>query len=264
MKSSKSQMPNNKQRPNDQSPNRRKSLFWCLVLGSCFLFVIWSLAFGFSDHAAAQQSDGPQLTSFPTQDGGLIYAHEHGKGQRGVVLAHGARFNKESWEKQARALAKEGFRVLAIDFRGYGKSKGPEQKDVFKAPLHYDVLAAVRYLHKAGAKSVSVLGASMGAGASADASIESKEGEIDRLILLAGWGSGPAEKLKGRKLFAVARDDLGPGDMPRLATIRKHYEKAGEPKELLVLEGSAHAQALFETDQGERLMREIIRFLSAK
>jgi hypothetical protein len=36
-----------------------------------------------------------------------------------------------------------------------------------------------------------------------------------------------------------------------------------EPKELIVLEGSAHAQFIFATDQGERLMREILRFLSA-
>jgi len=34
------------------------------------------------------------------------------------------------------------------------------------------------------------------------------------------------------------------------------------PKELNVLEGSAHAQFIFATDQGERLMREILRFLS--
>jgi len=35
-----------------------------------------------------------------------------------------------------------------------------------------------------------------------------------------------------------------------------------EPKELVVLKGSAHAQFIFETDQGERLLGEIIRFLS--
>jgi hypothetical protein len=29
----------------------------------------------------------------------------------------------------------------------------------------------------------------------------------------------------------------------------------------VILEGSAHAQAIFATDQGPRLMREILRFL---
>ena len=44
--------------------------------------------------------------------------------------------------------------------------------------------------------------------------------------------------------------------------IRDQYERAPDPKQLVILEGSAHAQHIFETDQGERLMREILRFLS--
>jgi pimeloyl-ACP methyl ester carboxylesterase len=201
--------------------------------------------------------------SFPTQDGGLIYADLYGKGNRGVVLAHGGRFNKESWKKQAQALAAAGFRVLALDFRGYGQSRGPGQADPLSAPLHLDVLAAVRYLRKTGARTVSVVGGSMGGGAAADASIAARPGEIDRLVLLAATASSAPEKIKGRKLFIVARGDLGPGDVPRLPKIRAQYERASGPKELVILEGSAHAQYIFQTDQGERLMREILRFLSA-
>src|SRR5258707_7128715 len=208
--------------------------------------------------AAAQEH-----VSFPTEDGGVVHADIYGKGERGVVLAHGGRFNKESWDKQARTLASAGFRVLALDFRGYGKSRGPGQSVPMNAPLHLDVLAAVRYLRKTGAKSVSVVGGSMGGGAAADASIESRPGEIDRLVLLGASPNKPAEKLKAPTLFIVARDDAS-GDGPRLPGIREKYEKAPEPKELIILDGSAHAQFLFQTDQGERLMREILRFLSAK
>ncbi len=208
-----------------------------------------------------------ERVSFPTQDGGLIYADLYGNNDRGVVLAHGGRFSKESWEKQARELVKAGFRVLAIDFRGYGQSRGPGQSDPLSAPLHFDVLAAVRYLRSAGARTVSVVGASMGGAAAADASIEAEPGEIDRLVLLgaeAGTGRvGPPEKLKGRKLFIVSRDDTRGDGVVRLDRIRQQYEKTPDPKELVVLDGSAHAQFLFETDQGERLLREILRFLSA-
>jgi pimeloyl-ACP methyl ester carboxylesterase len=212
-------------------------------------------------HPVGLQSQ--ERVSFPTQDGGLIYADVYGKGERGVVLAHGARFNKESWKKQAQTLGAAGFRVLALDFRGYGQSRGPGQADPLSAPLHFDVLAAVRYLRKPGAKTVSVVGGSMGGGAAADASIAAKPGEIDRLVLLAATASGPPEKIKGRKLFIVSRGDLGPGDIPRLPKIRAQYEQAPGPKELVILDGSAHAQYIFQTDQGERLMREILRFLSA-
>jgi dienelactone hydrolase len=204
----------------------------------------------------------PQHVSFPTQDGGLVYADMYGKGGRGVVLAHGGRFTKESWEKQARALVAAGFRALAIDFRGYGQSRGPGQSQPLGAPLHFDVLAAVRYLRQNGAKSVSIIGGSMGGGAAADASVEAEPGEIDRLVLLGSTGGGKPERLKGRKLFIMSRDDLGPGDKPRLPRIRADYERAPEPKELVILEGSAHAQFIFGTDQAERLMREILRFLS--
>jgi pimeloyl-ACP methyl ester carboxylesterase len=204
----------------------------------------------------------PQHVSFPTPDGGVVYADIYGSGERGVVLAHGGQFNKESWEKQAQVLAQNGFRVLAFDFRGFGQSRGPKSKARGDG-VEYDVLAAVRYMHKTGAKSVSVVGASFGGGAAADASILSKPGEIDRLVLLAGWTDNPPEKIKGRKLFIVARDDSDGGGDLRLPHIRANYDKALDPKELIILDGSAHAQFLFATDQGDRLMREIVRFLTA-
>lgn len=200
--------------------------------------------------------------SFPTRDGWTIHADLYGTDDRGVVLVHGGQFEKGSWEKQARVLVKAGFRVLAIDLRGFGLSKeGPRSaRSDFGSPL--DVLAAVRYLHENGAKTVSVVGASMGGDAAEGALGEAKPGEIDRVVLLAHGAYGPPEKLKGRKLFIVSRNDLGPGGKPRLARIRAQYEKAPDPKELVILEGSAHAQFIFQTDRGERLMHEILRFLS--
>lgn len=213
--------------------------------------------------AAAQQA-----VSFPTQDGGRIYGDLYGNGSgggngaRGVVLAHGGRFNKESWRAQADALVSAGFRVLAIDFRGFGRSTGPRQADFDSAPFENDVLAGVRYLKAQGVKTVSVVGGSFGGGAAGDASIKSAPGEIDRIVFLGAAPNLSAEKLKSRVLFIVARDDAGDGG-PRLPGIRAQYEKAPQPKELIVLDGSAHAQFLFQTNQSDRVMREILRFLSA-
>ena len=116
------------------------------------------------------------LVSFATDDGGTIYADHYGTGKKGVVLVHGGRFSKESWSKQASVLVKEGFRVLAIDLRGRGRSTGPGQGDVFTAPLYLDVLAAVRYLRANGTKSVSLVGGSLDGGAAADAVGMAKRG----------------------------------------------------------------------------------------
>jgi pimeloyl-ACP methyl ester carboxylesterase len=216
------------------------------------------VAFLLARGAAAQK-----IISFPTEDGGRVYADIYGEGDRGIVLAHGGRFNKESWDKQARMLESAGFRVLALDFRGYGKSRGPGDSAPMSAPLHLDVLAGVRYLRKTGAKSVSVVGGSMGGGAAGDASIASQPGEIDRVVFLSAYPNGPAEKLKCASLFIVARDDANE-DGPRLPRIREQYEKAPQPKTLIILNGSAHAQFLFQTDLAERIMREILHFLSAR
>jgi pimeloyl-ACP methyl ester carboxylesterase len=214
----------------------------------------------------AASSAAQEHVSFSTQDGALIAADLYGKGERGVVLAHGGRFTKESWAKQAQTLADAGFQVLAFDFRGFGQSRGPATakfpEGAIQDGVQYDVLAAVRYLHEHGAKSVSVVGGSFGGWAAAKASVEAKPGEIDRLVLLASGAVDDPEKIKGRKLFIVARDDVG-GDGPRLPAMQADYAKATEPKKLIVLEGSAHAQFLFQTEQGERVMREILEFLSA-
>jgi pimeloyl-ACP methyl ester carboxylesterase len=216
-------------------------------------------AFSFSALAGAQQT-----VSFTTDDGAVIFADLYGTGERGVVLAHGGQFNKESWAPQANELVAAGFRVLAIDFRGYGKSHGPGDKDVMSAPIELDVLAAVRYLHQAGAKSVSVVGASLGGWAAGDASIIGKPGEIDRVVFLGSAPGKPADQLKCASLFIVARDDKEGDHTLRLPGIRAQYDKAPQPKQLIIVDGSAHAQFLFKTDQGPRVMKEILRFLKEK
>ncbi len=232
----------------------------------CILFL---LTLGWSPRFSHLQNNDvalpPKEVSFPTPDGGVVYAHLYGSRERAVVLAHGGRFTKESWEPQAQQLVKAGFRVLAIDFRGRGKSRGGTQTSPTTDGVHFDVLAAVRYLRQNGPKSVSVIGASFGGGAAAEAATQVELGEIDRLVLLAHSPIAKPELMKGRKLFILARDDFsGDNQVPRLPKIRDQFERAPQPKKMVLLDGSAHAQFLFETEQGDRLMREMLRFLTER
>ena len=204
-----------------------------------------------------------RTVSFATEDGGVVFADIYGTSQRAVVLVHGGQFNKESWAPQAKQLQAAGFEAMAIDLRGYGPSHGPGDKDPMDAQLEKDVLAAVRYLHKNGAKTISIVGGSMGGAAAGDASIVSKPGEIDRIVMLGAAPNLPADKLKSPALFIVARDDSEGGGELRLPGIRAQYEKAPQPKKLVVLKGSAHAQFLFATDQGKLVIREILAWLNA-
>jgi pimeloyl-ACP methyl ester carboxylesterase len=220
--------------------------------GACLMIVM--AAYG-------QAATAQEPISLRAEDGWTIAADAYGTGNRGVVLVHGGQFTKRDWAKQAHALVDAGFRVLAIDLRGFGRSKnGPPSLN--REATSLDVLAAVRYLRSRGAQAVSVIGASMGGDAAADALGAAPAGEIDRVVLLAHGAYGPPEKLVGRKLFVVTREDANAAGL-RLPRIQAQYDKAPEPKELIVLDGSAHAQFVFAGNQGERLMREILRFLSA-
>jgi non-heme chloroperoxidase len=54
-------------------------------------------------------------------DGAQIYYKDWGEG-RPVVLSHGWPLNSDSWEAQQLVLAENGFRTIAHDRRGHGRS----------------------------------------------------------------------------------------------------------------------------------------------
>jgi alpha/beta superfamily hydrolase len=198
--------------------------------------------------------------SFSTSDGGTVSADLYGTGVNGLILAPGGRFDKSSWEPQARLLAEAGFRVIAINFRGRGES---EPGAAGAEALHLDILGGTRYLRATGARSIAVVAASLGGWAAAEAVTVSEPGEVDRLVLLAAPPIDHPDRLTGKKLFIVSRGDSTGTGLARLDQIRRQCEAAPDPKELVVVGGSAHAQFLFQEAEGDSVMSEILRFLTA-
>lgn len=211
--------------------------------------------------AAALQAQVP--VTFMTEDGARIEADHYGSGNRGVVLAHGGRYDKSSWAPQAQMLAGDGFQVLAFNFRGKGASYGPGDSDPYTAPLYLDVLGAVQWLRMHGALSIAVVGGSLGGTAAADASARIGAGVINRLVLLASPTGPEPQHLEGCKLFVIADNDTTASGTPRLVKIREQYEQVPEPKRMLVVPGTAHAQALFDSNEGVKVLSEIRWFLEA-
>jgi non-heme chloroperoxidase len=64
------------------------------------------------------------MSSITTRDGVEIYFKDWGKG-RPVVLSHGWPLDADSWDSQAFHLASNGYRVVAHDRRGHGRSSQP-------------------------------------------------------------------------------------------------------------------------------------------
>jgi alpha-beta hydrolase superfamily lysophospholipase len=201
---------------------------------------------------------------FPVPNGqGEVQGDLYGAGTKALILAHGGRFDKESWKSQAHLFADSGFMVLAIRFRGDALNPDGSPSSVGSdADNAEDVLAAAAYLRKFGAKTISAVGASLGGEAVGEADARSAPGTFDRMVLLGSSGGDAPAKLNGRKLFIVAREDRS-GSGLRLPAITEHFRSAPEPKKLVVLDGSAHAQFLFATSQGPLVMKTILNFLQA-
>ena len=94
-----------------------------------------------------------------TKDGSELYFKEWGTG-RPVILMHGWPLSADSWDDQALAIAEAGFRVIAYDRRGFGRSSQPWNG--YEYDTLSDDLASV--LEQTVARDATIIGFSMGGG----------------------------------------------------------------------------------------------------
>ena len=62
-----------------------------------------------------------------TPDKTQLYVKDWGSG-RPVILLHGWPLSADSWDDQAMAIADAGYRAIAYDRRGFGRSDQPDRK----------------------------------------------------------------------------------------------------------------------------------------
>jgi non-heme chloroperoxidase len=75
---------------------------------------------------AAEEPENYHASTFTTRDGVEIYYKDWGPKQgEAVVFSHGWPLSSDSWESQMQFLADHGYRVIAHDRRGHGRSSQP-------------------------------------------------------------------------------------------------------------------------------------------
>ena len=94
-----------------------------------------------------------------TSDNTKLYVKDWGSG-RPVILLHGWPLSSDSWDDQAMAIAGAGYRVIAYDRRGFGRSSQPWSGYDYNTLA--DDLAAV--IEQTGAQDAVLIGFSMGGG----------------------------------------------------------------------------------------------------
>jgi pimeloyl-ACP methyl ester carboxylesterase len=205
-----------------------------------------------------------EAASFPLSppDSGSLPADLYGRGTDGVILiGHGGYSTRATWAPLARLLADSGFRVLVFETRAaITLQAGQETACLYDAPcMARDVLAAIRYLRSRGATRLVLMGGSAGGGAAAEAATD-PAAAVDALVLLAPMAISNPERVTGRKLLAVGREDRS-GEGLRLPGIKAQYARFPGPKQLLVLEASAHGQRLLDGSTGPSLRAALLQFL---
>ena len=94
-----------------------------------------------------------------TSDGVELFVKDWGSG-RPVVLIHGWPLSADAWDEQSLALAEAGYRVIAYDRRGFGRSDKPD------SGYDYDTLTGdlAGLLEEHDLRDAALVGFSMGGG----------------------------------------------------------------------------------------------------
>nr|WP_315427951.1 alpha/beta hydrolase [uncultured Albidiferax sp.] len=123
-----------------------------VVVGASLGAVAGALG-GAAAGATAQADTVPEATV-------RLHIEDSGGGGRPLVLIHGWPLSAQAWEPQVSVLQAAGYRVVAYDRRGFGRSHTPE------SDYSYDTLAddLQRVMDHCGLQDVTLVGFSMGGG----------------------------------------------------------------------------------------------------
>lgn len=199
-----------------------------------------------------------QSSWLTTADGVRLYAVEAGSGSTAIVLAHQGRSDLCDTLPYATTLVANGFRVLAFEFRGWGRSESPSRHPL---ALGNDLAALVERSRANGAKHVFLIGASMGGAAVVQNTSTLK---VDGRISLSGTRLWPGygindpkslRRIRAPFLYLGTRDDW----RAPLKEARAIFRRIGSrDKRTALYPGSDHGWALVDVGRLAASRRALI------
>jgi pimeloyl-ACP methyl ester carboxylesterase len=233
------------------------------VVGRALVFLAFAgllLAVGSAQATQAagcvRPSDRATNVSFRAAGGARLKGAVLGRGSTAVVLAHTTSADRCQWLPFARELARQGYRALVFDMRGYGASTGITNTDP-----HLDVIAAAAELRRRGAKKIVLAGASMGGTGvvAAAPTIRPAVSGVVELSAPTGFGGANAlaavKKLRLPALFVAGRDD---GDFAA-ATRALYRAAASKDKTLHIAPSSWHGVDLVSLPAVRKLVLDFVK-----
>lgn len=134
--------------------------------------------------------------------GGRIHLVEQGTGPL-VLLVHGFPELWYSWRHQLPALAEAGYRAVAIDVRGYGRSSVPDAVEAYRIGAHVeDNVAVVRAL---GEETAVIVGHDWGSTIAADSAL--LRPDVFSAVGLLGVPYAPRGGMRPSDAFAMIGGD---------------------------------------------------------
>lgn len=219
---------------------------------------------------------GVDEVSYETEDGLTLSAwFVRANANRGsVIIFNGNAGNRAARLPLGQALAEAGYSVLLTDYRGYGGNRGSSSE----RGLAIDARAALDYMtERVGSERIVYYGESLGAAVAIGLATEHPPAA---LVLRSPFTSLPDVasvhyRYLPNSLLLIDRypnlERIGDIDAPILViagsedTIiptsqsRELYEAAGEPKELVVIDGAGHNDpALLD---GDEMVQALVGFL---
>lgn len=202
-----------------------------------------------SDTTQAKEENifAPELVTIRAEDGRVLYGayfDPFGGSAPAVILFHQLYTTRHSWNDFIQPLMEAGYKVLAMDVRGYGQTRG----GINWTRAQQDSLDwSAWVLEQPGVTSLLMAGSSMGSSLALNACFEVPE--CHSTIAIS----------PGLNYFGVSTTDAFQADYPKLmvyaerdnypARAMPYLEENAHSTEYLVLEGRAHGMDLFKQDE---------------